>query len=85
MRQSAAVPHPEAVLVEFFGNTHRLDRRLPDDEGPKYAKRRLSKAGVGEDTPHAHQPDVGFDDHEGMHRISRLDLVGPTAFGRLAE
>ena len=26
-----------------------------------------SKAGVGEDAADAYQPDVGFDDHEGMH------------------
>ena len=77
--------HPEAVLVEFFGNAHRLDRGLPDNEGSKYPERRLGKAGVGEYASDADQPSIGFDDHEGMHRIPRLDLVRPTAFGRLSE
>ena len=52
----AAMAHPEGVLVQLFGDPHRLDSAFADQQRPQHVKSGLDQPGVGEDAANAEMP-----------------------------
>ena len=81
MRERAAPPHPEGVLVQLLGHPRGLVGAFTHEKGPQHVEPRPHKPPVGEDRPKAGGTVLGFDDDQGMDRVLGPDLVGPATLG----
>src|SRR5262249_30177504 len=74
-----ATPHPEGVLVEFFGDALGFEGVFAAPEGFEDVEGGLDEVGVGEDAADTGDALVGEDGDEGVDAVLGFELVGPAA------